>query len=172
LDPLTPFNQTLILQTLKNILLQQPGIKSAWTADELYTFPFEREDMNRHHKLHLFRDPPIAQVALPPGDPNFPHQERRSGELAFIPQAWNMMVGSAIALPDPYKGALHEDPYAPDTRMPLYIYQSGKYAKRLFTDSVLPQQFAITIAELLGVPRPAAAPYEVQALPGITPPRN
>jgi hypothetical protein len=156
--PLPPATQATVLSQIKDLLRSTPGIKDAWTFDELISWPFEHEDLGRFFKLQLYRNLP-ATLATP--------QERRSGEIVFQTTPFNLVTVSAID-PMPTRGQGHISVYNYDSHVPLYFYQHGKFARKTVSTPVLMQQFAVSLADILNVPRPSAAPPEIHPLPFIS----
>lgn len=156
-DELTSTEQAELLQEIKNLLRAVPGIKDAWTFDEIIEFPFEREDQARFFKLHAFRNNPSTT----------PPQERRSGEILFQSLPYNLVTNDIQDDPQPIHGQNHTSCYGYDSQVPLYIYQKGKFEKKTITKPVITQQLAVTLAEILNIPRPSAASVDVTPLPGM-----
>lgn len=157
-SPLPPATQAMVLSQIKDLLRSTPGIKDAWTFDELISWPFEREDLGRFFKLQLYRNLP-ATLATP--------QERRSGEIIFQTTPFNLLTVSAVDVM-PSLGQGHMSVYNYDAHVPMYIYQHGRFARKTVSTPVLMQQFAVSLSDILNVPRPSAAPSEIHPLPLIS----
>ena len=68
---------------------------------------------------------------------------------------------------NPNIGQNHTSCYSYDSQVPLYIYQKGKFEKKTITKPVITQQLAVTLAEILNIPRPSASSVDVTPLPGM-----
>jgi predicted AlkP superfamily pyrophosphatase or phosphodiesterase len=130
--------QQAILQSLKNYLLQQTGIKQVWTSNELKNATFEPYQLENHYKTQLFNG--------------------RSGDLFCMPEPYCLITHYA-------KGASHSTPYDYDTHVPLVLYQKGRFQKKTFNDHVWTGQIPVSLASIMKVGRPSASTYPV--LPGI-----
>lgn len=137
-DSIEKYKQDPILQEIKHVLLQTPGIKNVWTNDELDRLVFQP------NMIEYF----IQQQRFP----------GRSGQL-FI-QVFPYCMISKYA-----NGTSHEVPSANDMHVPLIIYRKGVTEKKTINKEVELLQVAPTLAQLLGVPRPAFARFPI--LPGI-----
>lgn len=156
-NPLEPAQQESVLNEIKFLLRTVPGIKDAWTFDELIKWPFEREDQGRFFKLHLFRNNPSLT----------PLQERRSGEIIFQSLPFNMVTSDSVDDIQPIHGADHTSCYDYDSHTALYLYQKGRFNRQTIIEPVITPQIPITLAEILNVPRPSAASVDIKPLPGI-----
>lgn len=152
---LTPENQEAMLQRVKYLLRCEPGIKEAWTSNELISFPFEKEDQGRFFKLHLFRNNPNCN----------PPQERRSGEVIFQSFPFTYVTSNLANDPEPMYGLDHTSVYDYDAHTALYVYQQGRFEKRVVAEPVMVQQIPVTLSEVLQVPRPSAASVNMKPLP-------
>lgn len=150
---LSPLEQEAALISIRNLLRNTPGIKNAWTVEELLQLPFEREDQGRFFKLHTFR--------------NNPDSERRSGEIVFQSVAYNLFTGPQDI--EPNFGNDHTSVYGYDAHVPLYIYQKGRFTKKKIYQPVITPQVPITLSEILNVPRPSAASVDIHPLPELDP---
>lgn len=160
-NSLTPTQQTTLFSLTKDFLRAQPGFKDAWTFDELVTWPFEREDLARYFKLSLYRNVPVdTALSTPP-------QERRTGEIIFQVDPYNMLLTVSAGDVLPQYGQDHATNYNYDSHVPLYIYQHGSFARKTVSDPVIIQQLPISLSQILNVPRPSAAPVDVKPLPGL-----
>jgi len=147
--------QETMLQRVKYLLQCLPGIKDAWTAKELASWPFEKEDQGRFFKLHLFRNNPNTH----------PLQERRSGEVIFQSFPFTYVTSNLANDPEPMYGVDHTSVYDYDAHTALYIYQPGKFEKQTIQDPVMVQQIPVTLSEVLQVPRPSGASLDMKPLP-------
>jgi hypothetical protein len=145
------------LQEVKFLLRSVPGIKDAWTFDELVSWPFEKEDQGRFFKLHLFRNNPTRN----------PPQERRSGEVIFQSLPFAYVTSNLANDPEPMFGVDHTSVYDYDAHTALYIYQPGRFQNKIINEPVIIQQIAISLAEILQVPRPSGASVDIKPLPGL-----
>lgn len=150
---LPPIEQEAALIKIRNLLRSTPGVKDAWTVDELLSLPFEREDQGRFFKLHTFR--------------NVPGLERRSGEIIFQSVPFNMFTDPQDI--EPMFGNDHTSVYGYDAHVPLYIYQKGRFAKKKINQPVITPQVPITLSEILNVPRPSGASVDIHPLPELDP---
>lgn len=148
---LSKTDQDNVLQKVKSMLRLVPGIKDAWLFDELISFPFEREDQGRFFKLHLFR--------------NNPPEDRRSGEVIFQSLPFNYVTSNLTSDPEPMFGVDHTSCYDYDSHTALYIYQPGRFEGKSLNQPVMIQQVAVSLAEILNVPRPSAASIDIKPLP-------
>lgn len=158
-DCLSPSVQRTMLQKVKKMLRENPAIKDAWTFDELISWPFEREDQARFIKLHLFRNNPSK---------NPPH-ERRSGEVIFQAFPFQYITSNLANDPEPTFGVDHTSGYDYDSHTALYVYRPGHFEDRIFNEPIFIQQVAVSLSEVLQVPRPSAASADMKPLPGMCP---
>ncbi len=137
-DTLDRALQEKIMQSIKTFLLQQPGIKQAWTYDELYTLSFDPNQLEDYFKQQLFKG--------------------RSGQLI-------MQTYPYVIITDFPKGLSHKTPYEYDTHIPLILYQAGQIEGKKIYQKVWGLQLANTLAQILRVQKPSASTFD--ALPGI-----
>lgn len=135
----TPQIQAQILQIIKNTLLTVKGIKRVWTYDELYTEFFQKEEEERYLQLELF-----------PG---------RSGQIFYSTFPLNGVWFLT--------GSNHFTIWDQDHHVPLILYQKGKLEKQTIHEPVWINQLPVTLADILKVARPSAAPRIYGPLPGI-----
>src|SRR5208283_291241 len=76
----------------------------------------------------------------------------RSGDLICMVQPFS-------ALTKHETGAAHRTPYDHDTHVPLIFYQEGRCKPCKITQKVWVPQLPVTLANILGVPKPSAARY-------------
>ena len=138
LASLSAEEQQVILTDLKNYLLSQPGIKNAWTADELAKEPYNPERLECYFKNQLY-----------PG---------RNGEIICMTQPY-----CNISKYD--SGTNHRTPYECDTHVPLFIYQAGTHKKKTINSTVYITQLAGSLAKAMNVSAPSAA--DKRFLPGM-----
>jgi hypothetical protein len=149
--------QETMLQRIKYLLRCTKGIKDAWTFNELVSFPFEKEDQGRFFKLHLFRNNPNTTVP----------QERRSGEVVFQSFPFTYVTSNLANDPEPPLGLTHTSVYDYDAHTALYIYQQGRFEEQVIQEPVMVPQIAISLSEILQVPRPSGASVDVKPLPRL-----
>ena len=154
-DTLIFKEKMILLERVKNLLRGVPGIKDAWSFNEIVSWPFEREDQGRFLKLQAFRNNPK----------NEPIQERRSGEILFQALSFNYTTSKLKRDSKSIEGGDDASIYKPNSCASLYIYQPGKTEKKEILDPIMIQQIAISLAEILQVPRPSAASTDLGPLP-------
>lgn len=126
--------------TICSKLLEVPGIKRVWRAQELKATTFEPYTLEYYFQQQLY-----------PG---------RSGDIIFQVDPYCMV--------SKYKGGTtHESPYNYDTHVPLVIYQKGEFEQKIINETVLTLQFAPTLAHVLRVPKPSSCTFSF--LPGSIP---
>ena len=131
--------RTAIIEDIKNILMSHPGIKYAWTYEELSWSPYMPYDLPQFFKNQLYRN--------------------RTGHIICQVQPYNYIdIFSS--------GTAHGTPYDYDTHVPLIIYQKNRLQNKTVFDTIYIPQLTVTLAELLNVPRPSASTFNL--LPGIT----
>lgn len=129
-----------ILHELKQVLVNQPGIKRVWTYRELAqsNYHLDLDDLEAHYRNQLFKS--------------------RSGHLICQVYPYTLLTEHET-------GTSHSSPYDYDTHIPLMIYQRGTLERKKVWDRVWAQQLAGTLAQLLEVPRPSASTF--RSLPGV-----
>ncbi len=133
-----PFDrQQDILNSLKEHLASLPGIKDAWTAQELASMYCEPGDLRQFYKNHLFAG--------------------RSADLICQPRPY-------VQLTKYPAGTSHDTPYSYNTHVPLVFYRKGALSHATVKNRAWIPQMSITIAQLLNLPRPSASTYEALAL--------
>ena len=130
--------QLELLETLKEFLKEQKGIKNVWTYREMSEMEASKGTIE-----YLFREQ---------------FYEGRSGHLICQVHPYYMLTNHS-------HGTCHGSPYDYDTHVPLVLYQKDRLAKKQITKKVWLSQVAPTLAYLLKVPRPSASTQEL--LPGI-----
>ncbi len=113
----------------KAMLKAEPGIKQAWTFDELKQIPCEPFSQEQFYKNHLIHG--------------------RLGNIIVQPKPYCLLTNYST-------GCSHSTPYEYDTHVPLGFYQKGVAAKKI-RKSVLAAQLAPTIAQMLNIPAPSAS---------------
>lgn len=129
-----------VMNTLKDYLISLPGFRKSWTFDELEKTIFEPYDLDQLIKKELYQG--------------------RSGQLFYTTDPYTTIYKGK-------NGATHGTPYAYDTRVPLIFHQAGKFKPRQVAANRSMTQLSVTLANLLGVPRPSASVATV--LPEIAP---
>lgn len=127
LEALGASKKKLILADLKKFLIAQPGIKRAWTYDQLAHATFKPGALENYYKQQLYQG--------------------RSGDLICMPQP-------DCAISKYSKGTVHRTPYEYDTHVPLVLYQKGVIKHKEIIEPVLTFQLPVTLAKLLGVGKP------------------
>ena len=143
MQALKPDRQQQITDTLKQFLRAQPGIKKVWTFNELRQLPFDATQLEQFYKNQLYHG--------------------RGGDLIVMCHPYCLLTKYA-------KGTSHSDPYDYNTHVPLMLLQEGRFdhkwiKERIIKDKVWVPQLPVTLAHIMGIPRPSASPYDV--LPGI-----
>lgn len=138
LAQLTEKTKKKIYRDLKNYLLSLPGIRRAWTFEELQKTVFAEYDLDKYLSRQLYKG--------------------RSGQIIYS-------VNPYTHLDTHLKGTSHISQYAYDTQVPLIFYQKGRFEKNRIVQNVYMPQVSVTLATLLNVPRPSAAAASV--LPGL-----
>lgn len=122
----------------KEYLTNLPGIRHAWTFEELQNTIFPSYDLDKYLARLLYKG--------------------RSGQLFYSVNPYTLI--------DTHPGGTsHITEYAYDTQVPLIFYQKGRFAHKRITKNVYIPQICVTLATLLDVPRPSAA--TAQVLPGL-----
>lgn len=121
-----------LLQKLKKFLKKQRGIKNIWTRNELLEASFAPDSL----------------------------------ELLFKNQCHPTHSGDLICMSQPFcaitkhsTGTSHRSPYDYDTHVPLIIYQNRCNAQHI-VDRVWIPQLPVTLAKIIGVPKPSSARYD------------
>ncbi len=130
--------QKQIMNRLKEIIAAKPGIKSVWTFDELKNTTFGSGHLENYFKYQLY--------------------EGRSGDLICMPAPYSILTKHEA-------GTSHRSPYDYDTHVPLIIYQDKVLEPKKISCPVWIPQVPVTLAKILGVPRPSASTFDL--LPGI-----
>lgn len=127
-----------IYKDIKKLLERQPGIRKAWTFDELYNDQFDQFNLDIAWKHQLFKG--------------------RSGDIIFS-------IYPYTNADKHLQGTGHQTPYAYDAQVPLILYRKGHIEQKVVAKNVFMTQLAPTLAQILQVPRPSACNSNV--LPGI-----
>ena len=132
LDVLSPEEQNAILKEIAPFLKSIPGIRHAWTFDELNNTTYPTHSFEEHLKQQLY-----------PG---------RSGRITVQTHPYVLMTDYSL-------GTGHKTPYNYDTQVPLIIYRRGMLEKKHIKSKVWMTQLAATLSSILEVPRPSAATF-------------
>lgn len=138
LDKLNLRTRNDIIEDVKMLLKNTPGMRQVWTFDELAREQFDERDMRMLFKYQLYAG--------------------RSGDIIFYVQPYTLMTKYAV-------GTSHQTPYEYDTHIPLIMYKKGVFEHKKVYDKVFIQQVVPTLAPLLEVSKPASAMMPV--LPGM-----
>lgn len=130
--------QKAILKTLQELLRNTPGIKDAWSYQELAQKDVYLNQFAGFYKTQLFPS--------------------RIGEIICQPAPYCQITTYAT-------GTSHCTPYDYDTHVPLIFYQPGKLAPKNIHKKVFVQQLPVTLAHLLHITKPSASPFDI--LPGF-----
>ncbi len=134
LEALTDEVKNRIYEDIKLYMTSLPGIRRAWTFDELRKETFESYNLDRYMQRQLYHD--------------------RSGQIFYATNPYTILDTATT-------GTLHSSQYAYDTHVPLIFYQKGTFMKKRVTKNVYMPQVPVTLATLFDVPRPSAAAAEV-----------
>lgn len=132
--------QNNIIQDIRATIEAQPGIKRAWTPQDLYNNHFPT-----HSVEHFFK-----QQIFPP----------RSGDLII-------QVFPYTIISQHQKGTSHKTPHTYNTHVPIVFYRNAYTQKKNVHNRVLTLQLANTLAALLEIPQPSSSLQDV--LPGVLP---
>lgn len=132
----TTKEQQEILNTIKEFLEAQPGIKKVWTAQELNNSWYKTNDLENFFKTQLF-----------PG---------RSGPIQIQAEPYCFLT-------ELNTGTEHQSPYEYDTHVPFIFYRQDVYQPQTIPQKGWVLQLANTLAEILGVQKPSASVFS--ALP-------
>lgn len=135
---LAPETKQEILESLKQTIKKNPGIRHVWTSDELSNSSFDPEQIENYYKNQ--------------------HYPGRSGDLICMTEP-----GSFIAKHT--HGTSHCSPYENTTHVPLIMYQPKKIEAKTIGSRVWIPQVPVTIAKILRIQPPSTSPF--QELPGI-----
>ncbi len=122
------------LDFVKQAVMKKPGIKNAWTIDEIISLPTQPDSLEAHIKKQIFKG--------------------RSGSLIIQPYPYTVITHWK-------EGAAHKTPYGYDTHVPLVLFYPGKFERKYVRQRVSPLQLPNTLAELLNVPKPSASVCEI-----------
>jgi len=138
LNALEPEKKATVINDIKTMLEQEPGIRKAWTVEELAAAPYVPGQREYCYKTQIY-----------PG---------RIGDIICMPQPYCQITHYE-------KGTSHMSPYEYDTHVPLVLYQPGRIVGKTITDKVYMTQLVPTLAHIIGINRPATAMTPI--LPGI-----
>jgi len=123
-----------VINDIKMCALQQPGIRNAWTCDELLHIPTQPGTLEDNIKNQLFKG--------------------RSGSVVIQTEPYKVITHWP-------NGSSHKSPYDYDTHVPLIVFHPGKFERRYVRKRVAALQLPNTLAEVLNVPKPSASTYEI-----------
>lgn len=126
--------QYKIIKDIKEYIVQHPGIKQVWDAQELSKMYTEPNTIEDNIKNQMF--------------------EGRSGQIIIQAQPYNLIT-------DWKGGTSHKTPYNYDTHIPLIIYHPGKFERKHVRQRVSAIQLPNTLAEILNVGKPSASTAEI-----------
>lgn len=135
---LSQSQQDAVVDDLKKFLILEPGIKNAWSAEDLKTKYYELRSLEQFYRNQVYRG--------------------RTGDIIIQPLPY-------VQVTHYLKGTAHMTPYDYDTHVPLIIYQKNKFYKGNVHRKVWMQQLPVTLAHIFGIPRPSASLFKM--LPGI-----
>lgn len=130
--------KTAVLDVLVAFLKHYPGIKNAWTYQELATKNVRLRQFAGFYKTQLFSG--------------------RIGDIICLPAPYCQITHYPT-------GTSHQTPYNYDTHVPLILYQPNKIRPQIIRQQVLMPQLPVTLAKLLHISEPSASDFE--ALPGF-----
>ena len=119
-----------IKKDIKNFFKRQPGIKNAWTQEQLLA-----------SKPQKYSEKYLAKKQLYPG---------RTGDIILQPQPHHLFSNKVT-------GTSHMTPYKYDTHVPLILYQQGRQAHKVIQKKVWLTQLAPTICNILKIKCPCDA---------------
>ncbi len=130
--------QLQILNDIKKILKSEPGIKEAWTFNELQALVCQPDSYEQFYKNQLFAN--------------------RTGDIIIQPHPFCQVTNYET-------GTSHQSPYDYDTHVPLIFYHHKHLKPGIIKQKVWIPQLPVTLAHLLRISKPGSSPYGI--LPGI-----
>lgn len=127
-----------IFSSLKELLLDEQGIKNVWSIEELNQSISCSKSYKQFYQNQVFR--------------------KRTGDIVVQPLPY-------VQITHYPRGTSHMTPYDYDTHVPLVIYQKGKFEKTSITKRIWMQQLPVTLAYLFGLQQPSSSLFNI--LPGI-----
>ena len=122
-----------ILNDIKRLMMRYKGIKNIWTYNELKNLPILcTTDVITYYKNQLFYE--------------------RMGDLIYQTYPYVYCTGSDL-------GTGHISCYEYTTHVPLIVYQPLNPQKQTHYKQVAMTQFAPTLAQILGIPKPSACTH-------------
>lgn len=134
MDELDHKKRSAIMQDIKFLVMQEPGIKNVWTYDELVRLPTCPNTFEENIKNQLFKG--------------------RSGSIVIQTHPYTVFTMWG-------EGTSHKTPYDYDTHVPLVIFHPGKFEHRYVRKRVAALQLPNTLAEVINVPKPSASTYDI-----------
>jgi arylsulfatase A-like enzyme len=133
LAKVSPETRQGILDLLIHFLKRVPGMRNAWTPDQLLAMNPEPNTYEYRFKRQIY-----------PG---------RNGEIIFHVNPYIMLT--------PYpNGTSHATPYWYDVHVPLMLYQHNRWQPKRITQPVSTLRLAATLADIIGIQAPSAADPE------------
>jgi len=138
LESLASHDQKALINSILAFLKQYPGIKNAWTCEELKQTAFKTTDLESYYKNQLYNG--------------------RFGEIICQPETYCLITNYT-------KGTSHATPYDYDTHVPLVVYYKDHLQAQVINKRVWIPQVCVTLAKILTIPKPSVSPFDV--LPGL-----
>jgi len=135
---LNEHDQKAIMHNLITFLKKYPGIKNAWTCEELKQTSFKTDDLENFYKNQIY--------------------EGRFGGVICQPEPYCLISGYT-------KGTSHATPYDYDTHVPLIVYRKEHLPAHIITQRVWIPQVCVTLAKMLTIPKPSISTFD--HLPGL-----
>lgn len=130
--------KTQIITVITDFLKKYPGIKNAWSYEELAQKDVRNQPFAQYAKMQLFQG--------------------RVGDIICLPNPYCQITNYEA-------GTGHSTPYNYDTHVPLILYQPNTLAPRIIHEKVYTQQLPVTLAKLLHISHPSASCFDI--LPGL-----
>jgi hypothetical protein len=127
-------DRKVVAKELADWLKRQPGIQTAYTADEIATTANPSEQLR------------LVQRSFVPD---------RAGDVYVVLKPYHL-IGDPLKA----KGTSHGTPHLYDRHVPLMVFGPGVAHGRL-TEGVTPQHTAAIVSHFLGLPKPKDAMYDV-----------
>jgi len=135
---LNEHDQKALMNALIAFLKKYPGIKNAWTCEELQQACFRPDDLENFYKNQLF--------------------DGRFGPVICQPETYCLITNYTT-------GTSHATPYDYDTHVPLIIYYKNHLRPHEVSQRVWIPQVCATLAKLLNIPKASVSPFD--PLPGL-----
>ncbi len=128
-----------IINDIKGIIKQEPGIKKVWERKKMAAHCFQPWSLEACCKHQLYK--------------------KRTGDLICLTEPYSCFNKHKT-------GAAHKIGYSYNQHVPVIFYRPGVVENKKIYRKVFTQQFSPTLAKLMEVPTPSAAQFDL--LPGIT----